>query len=142
VLCARWVWQTWPGVDPGDGRPWWELAYALLALVGHSKSVWINWQGGKSVATGLGLLLLLAWPVALGALGVFVLVVAITRIVSLGSLTACGAAVVLALLWRLPWPYRLYVLLGSAYIVWCHRSNIQRLRQGTEPRLGEAKPSA
>lgn len=142
VLCARWVWQTWPGVDPGDGRPWWELAYALLALVGHSKSVWINWQGGKSVATGLGLLLLLAWPVALGSLGVFVLVVAITRIVSLGSLTACGAAVVLALLWRLPWPYRLYVLLGSAYIVWCHRSNIQRLRQGTEPRLGEAKPSA
>ncbi|MCS7030059.1 MAG: glycerol-3-phosphate 1-O-acyltransferase PlsY [Gloeomargarita sp. SKYG116] len=141
ILCARWVWQTWPGWNPGDTRLWWELAYALAALVGHSKSIWINWQGGKSVATGLGLLLLFAWPVALGALAVFVLLVATVRIVSLGSIAACLTASGLALVLPIPLPYQLYVLLGSVYIIWCHRSNIQRLRQGTEPRLGAAKPS-
>jgi glycerol-3-phosphate acyltransferase PlsY len=52
VALARWLWQAVPNLDPGAYRLWWELAYALMALVGHSKSVWINWQGGKSVATG------------------------------------------------------------------------------------------
>ncbi len=142
VVMARWLWQAVPALDPGEPRPWWELAYALAAVVGHSKSLWINWQGGKSVATGLGLLGLFAWPVAVGALGVFGLLVGTVRIVSVGSLGACLAALGLAVGLGIPLAYQMYVLLATLYIFGCHRSNIRRLLQGTEPRLGQAKPTA
>ncbi|WP_448380035.1 glycerol-3-phosphate 1-O-acyltransferase PlsY [Gloeomargarita sp.] len=139
VAVARWLWQTFPALNPGDQRLWWELGYALMAVVGHSKSVWINWQGGKSVATGLGLLALFAWPVAVGALGMFGVLVATVRIVSVGSLGACLTALALAVGLGIPPAYQLYVLLATLYITWCHRANIQRLLQGTEPRLGQPK---
>ncbi|MEN9218339.1 MAG: glycerol-3-phosphate 1-O-acyltransferase PlsY [Gloeomargarita sp. DG_2_bins_126] len=139
VALARGVWQSVPDLDPGGQRPWWELVYALAAVVGHSKSLWINWQGGKSVATGLGLLAFFAWPVAVGALAVFGLVVATVRIVSVGSIAACLTATGLAIGLGIPPAYQMYVLLATLYIIWCHRSNIQRLLKGTEPRLGEAK---
>jgi len=139
VALARWLWQAVPNLDPGPYRLWWELAYALMALVGHSKSVWINWQGGKSVATGLGLLAFFAWPVAVGALGMFAVLVATLRIVSVGSLGGCFMAVALAVGLGIPPAYQLYVLLATLYIVWCHRTNIQRLLNGTEPRLGQPK---
>ncbi len=139
VALARGLWQQFPDLDPGEQRPWWELVYALAAVVGHSKSLWINWQGGKSVATGLGLLAFFAWPVAVGALAMFGLLVATVRIVSVGSLGACLTATGLAIGWGIPPAYQMYVLLATLYIIWCHRSNIQRLLKGTEPRLGEAK---
>lgn len=139
VLIARWVWQVLPEFDPRAGRPWWELVYALAALVGHSKSVWINWQGGKSVATGLGLLAFFAWPVAVGALTMFGVLVGTVRIVSVGSIGACLTATGLAVGLGIPLAYQMYVFLATLYIIWCHRSNIQRLLQGTEPRLGQAK---
>ncbi len=138
---SRWLWQVFPALDPADQRPWWELVYALAAVVGHSKSLWINWQGGKSVATGLGLLAFFAWPVALAALGMFGFLVATVRIVSVGSLGACLAAVGLAVGLGVPPAYQMYVLLATLYIFWCHRSNIHRLLQGTEPRLGQTKPA-
>ncbi len=141
VALARWLWQVFPSVDPGEGRLWWELVYALTALVGHSKSLWINWQGGKSVATGLGLLAFFSWPVAVGALVMFGLLVATVRIVSVGSLGACMTALGLAVALGIPLPYQAYTLLATLYIIWCHRTNIQRLWQGTEPRLGQAKPT-
>ncbi|APB33696.1 Putative membrane protein [Gloeomargarita lithophora Alchichica-D10] len=141
VALTRWLWQIFPSLDPGVLRPWWELVYALTAVVGHSKSLWINWRGGKSVATGLGLLAFFAWPVALGALGMFGLVVATVRIVSLGSLLACMTALGLAVGLAIPLAYQVYTFLATVYIIWCHRSNIQRLLKGTEPRLGEAKPT-
>lgn len=141
IGCSRWLWQAFPALDPGAMRPWWELAYALAAVVGHSKSLWINWRGGKSVATGLGLLAFFAWPVAVGALGVFGLLVGALRIVSVGSLGACLAAVGLAVGLGIPPAYQMYVLLATLYIIWCHRRNIERLFQGTEPRLGQAKPT-
>ncbi|HIK44865.1 MAG TPA: glycerol-3-phosphate 1-O-acyltransferase PlsY [Leptolyngbyaceae cyanobacterium M65_K2018_010] len=122
-------------------QPWLEMVAGLLALLGHSRSVWLGFTGGKSVATGLGVLLALAWPVALGALGVFALTLGVSRIVSLGSILAAIATGVLMLLTAQPLPYLLLAILGGGYVVLRHRGNLQRLLAGTEPRLGQPSPS-
>mgnify|MGYP000008092176 CR=1 FL=1 len=113
------------------------IAAGIGVLLGHSKSIWLNFTGGKSVATGLGILFALSWQVGLGALGVFLLFLAASRIVSLSSITAAIAAFVLMIFFQQPLPYQLFVLVGSTYVIWRHRSNIQRLIAGTEPQLGQ-----
>ncbi len=120
------------------GQPWLEMVAGLMAILGHSRSVWLGFRGGKSVATGLGVLLALAWPVALGALGVFALSLGWSRFVSLSSILAAIATLVLMVLTGQPLAYQLLAALGGVYIIVRHRSNISRLLAGTEPRLGQA----
>jgi glycerol-3-phosphate acyltransferase PlsY len=74
----------------------------------------------------------------LGAVTVFGVVLAIFRIVSLGSILAALTAIVLVCSLEQPLPYRLLVIAGSLYVVVRHRTNIQRLLAGTEPRLGRS----
>ncbi|KPQ06753.1 MAG: acyl-phosphate glycerol 3-phosphate acyltransferase PlsY [Rhodobacteraceae bacterium HLUCCA12] len=108
---------------------------ALAAFLGHLFPVWLRFQGGKGVATFLGTLLALAWPVGLLACGTWVVVAAIGRISSLAALLASASV----LLW-LPLTGRSDMLaLGAvlAVLVWQrHGANIARLRAGTEPRIG------
>ena len=80
----------------------------------------------------------MSWPVGLGAATVFVVVLAIFPIVSLGSILAALAAVILACGLEQPLPYRLLIIAGSIYVIVRHRANIQRLLAGTEPRLGQS----
>jgi len=117
--------------------PWLTVAAALAAVVGHSRSVWLGFKGGKSVATSLGALLVLSPAVSLGGLLAFVLTLALSRIVSLGSIA--GALTVNALAWGLglPLPYLLFAGLAGGYVLLRHRTNIERLLAGTEPRLGQ-----
>lgn len=110
----------------------------IAVLFGHSRSIWLNFAGGKSIATGLGVLLAISWPVALGGLAVFGVAVAIFRIVSLGSMLAALTAIVLICGLEQPLPYRLLVIAGGIYVIVRHRANIQRLLAGTEPRLGQS----
>ncbi len=117
--------------------PWLVIFSGLAAILGHSKSVWINFTGGKSVSTGLGILLTMSWPVGLGTLAIFSIVLALTRIVSLGSICGAIAVTVLMVLMNQPLPYILFALAGGLYVIWRHRANIQRLLAGTEPRLGQ-----
>ncbi|MFZ4640222.1 MAG: glycerol-3-phosphate 1-O-acyltransferase PlsY [Nodosilinea sp.] len=119
-------------------QPWLEMVAGLMAILGHSRSVWLGFSGGKSVATGLGVLLALAWPVALGALGVFALSLGWSRFVSLSSILAAIATLALMVLTGQPLAYQLLAALGGIYIIVRHRSNISRLLAGTEPRLGQA----
>lgn len=127
-----------PGLDPQAWAPWAVCAAGLLAVFGHSRSMWLNFTGGKSAATGLGVLLAMSWPVGLGAAAVFAAVLAISRIASLSSMLAALAAVVLVFGLDHPLAYRLLVTAGAIYVIARHRANIQRLRAGTEPRLGQA----
>jgi glycerol-3-phosphate acyltransferase PlsY len=102
----------------------------------------LNFTGGKSAATGLGVLLAMSWPTGFGAAAAFGVVLAAFRIVSLGSMLAALTAVALICGLEQPLPYRLLVVAGGLYVVVRHRANIQRLVAGTEPRLGRSRPEA
>ena len=117
---------------------WWPLAAPLAALgaiVGHCFPVWLGFKGGKGVATALGVVLALAWPVAIVCALVWLAVVVLSRISSLGGVTATLAGPLAA--WALSRPELVLPLAGIALVVlWRHRANIARLRAGTEPRFG------
>jgi glycerol-3-phosphate acyltransferase PlsY len=111
----------------------WVLAMAAIAvLVGHIFPVWLGFRGGKGVATGAGVFLVVA-PVALLLAGiVFLAIVFLTRYVSLGSMVA--AATIPLFVWLLSGsqPLLLAAILGALLIVFAHRGNIGRLAHGTE----------
>ncbi len=118
--------------------PWVLAGAGLAALMGHSKSIWLGFTGGKSVGTGLGVLLAMCWQVGLGTLLVFGVVLVLSRTVSVGSLAGAVVVSILMLLLDQPLPYQLFAVAGSLYVIWRHRSNIERLLAGTEPRLGQS----
>ncbi len=115
---------------------WIPPVVALAAVIGHSRSIFLGFAGGKSAATGLGTVLALAPLVAGLTLSVWCGVLALTRIVSLSSMTAVVSAVLFMHLAGAPLSYTLYVAVGAAYVIWRHRANIGRLLQGREPRIG------
>jgi acyl phosphate:glycerol-3-phosphate acyltransferase len=127
-------------VNPSVWLPWIVTLAGMLALLGHSKSLFLNFTGGKSVATSLGVLLALNWIVGLGTLAVFLAVLGITRIVSISSIMGAIAVSGLMVAMGQPVPYLLFGIAGGVYVIWRHRTNIQRLMAGTEPRLGQSLP--
>ena len=120
--------------------PWIVCLAGMTALLGHGRSIWLNFAGGKSAATGLGVLLAMSWLVGLGAAAVFGVVLALSRIVSLSSMLAALTAIILVCSFEHPLPYRLLVIAGGLYVIVRHRANVQRLLAGTEPRLGQSRP--
>jgi glycerol-3-phosphate acyltransferase PlsY len=116
---------------------WVQVLAGLAALAGHIWPVWLGWKGGKAVATGLGLFLGLAWPVGLACLGLFMAVISLSRIVSLSSVVAAIGLPVLMLTSGGSSAYVAVSVVASLMVLWRHRSNIERLLAGTEPRIGE-----
>ena len=118
---------------------WWPLAAPIAAfgaIVGHCFPVWLQFKGGKGVATALGIALALAWPVAVACAAVWLVVFAVSRISSLGGIIATVAGPLAA--WALGYPELIWALSGiAAVVLWRHRANIARLRAGTEPRVGQ-----
>ncbi|WP_448524649.1 glycerol-3-phosphate 1-O-acyltransferase PlsY [Parathermosynechococcus lividus] len=136
VVAARWsLAQPWSTVPPAWGD-YCLLAIALVVVMGHSKPIWLGWRGGKSVATSLGVLLALNWPTGLVTFGVFLVVLALSRIVSLGSILAALSLPLWFWWFTGSLPFVGFSILASAFVIWRHQSNIQRLIAGTEPRLG------
>lgn len=129
-----------PAILSPDWIDWIVISGSLAAILGHSKPLWLSFKGGKSVATSLGILLALDWRIGLATLGVFALVIALSRWVSLSSISAAIALPLLMLGFAQPLPYLLFALVGSGYVIGRHRTNIQRLLAGTEPRVGETAP--
>jgi len=138
VVLARWICAEFSTPDQQPWAAWATSLAGIAALLGHGWSIWLGFSGGKSVATGLGVVLALSWPVAFGALAVFGIVVAVARIVSLGSILAALTAIVLICVLDVPTPYRLLIVAGSLYVVGRHRANLTRLLAGTEPRIGQS----
>ena len=121
----------------------WIVLAGLAGLAGHIWPIWLGWKGGKAVATGLGMLLGVSWPVGLACFGIFLAVLTFSRIVSLSSVVA---ALSLPLLMvgsfgsgGIRPAYLLLAVLTTVLVVWRHRSNIERLWAGTEPKLGSKK---
>ncbi|MGX5827920.1 glycerol-3-phosphate 1-O-acyltransferase PlsY [Mesorhizobium sp. 43Arga] len=147
IVFARWFYAL-PFLTPPTGLdlqsfvPWAVCLAGLAVLLGHGRSIWLNFTGGKSAATGLGVLLALSWPIGLGAGAAFCIVLAISRIVSLSSMLAALTAIVFVCALSQPLPYRLLVIAGGLYVIARHRANIGRLVAGTEPRLGQSSPGS
>ena len=119
-----------------------QAAAALSAIAGHNWPVFIGFRGGRGTATGWGALLML-WPVAgLVATVVGVLLIAITRYVSLGSVTAtlvgCAVLAVTCLAGAAPMGLLWFAAIGCAFVVGRHRGNIERLLKGEERKLGQS----
>ena len=112
-------------------------AAALAAVVGHMYPVWLRFEGGKGVATGLGAFAPLVPRAALGALLVFGLVAAATGYVSLGSVAGALALTGLAVAFRGNDPVAVATAATAALVVFRHRSNLLRILRGTERRAGE-----
>lgn len=135
-----WIYSFTPPAAPDLQTllPWTVCLAGLAVVIGHSRSIWLNFAGGKSAATGLGVLFAMSWPVGLSAAIVFGVTLAASRIVSLASMLGALAAIVLVLGLEQPLAYRLLVIAGGLYVIVRHRANIQRLISGTEPRVGQA----
>jgi acyl phosphate:glycerol-3-phosphate acyltransferase len=110
---------------------------ATGAILGHSKSIWLSFGGGKSVATGVGVLLAMSWQVGLATMVVFGISIAISRIVSISSIAGAISVTIWMLVFDRPLPYVIFAIVGGIYVVWRHSANIQRILAGTEPKLGQ-----
>ena len=119
----------------------WQVAIGLSTIIGHIWPVWLNWKGGKAVATGLGIFLGLSWQVGLATLGVFILMITLFRIVSLASVSAALALPFIMFISfensNISLPFLVVSLLAMTLVVWRHRENIVRLMKGIEPKIGK-----
>jgi glycerol-3-phosphate acyltransferase PlsY len=114
-----------------------EVAAGAGALIGHLYPVWLKFKGGKGVATFLGILIPLFWQAAIVYAAVWILLLLTIRISSVAGMSAAISAPIAAAILHTS---LLPMLLGFAVLVlWKHRENILRLKDGTEPRIGRAK---
>ena len=109
---------------------------ALAALVGHCFPIWLGFNGGKGVATFLGIMLALAWPIGICALATWAFVAAIMRYSSLAALMAAGLSPLWAFVTGRGDVLLLTLILGILIYI-RHAANISRLRAGTEPKIGK-----
>ncbi|MEX0281086.1 MAG: glycerol-3-phosphate 1-O-acyltransferase PlsY [Arenibacterium sp.] len=108
----------------------------FAAFIGHCYPIWLGFKGGKGVATFLGIWLALAWPVGIACCLTWLATAVIARISSLSALISAASAPIWALLLGVPQAVVIGALL-AALIFWRHRANIERLRAGTEPKIGQ-----
>lgn len=109
----------------------------LAAMAGHAYPLYFGFKGGKSVATGFGIILTLAPDATLIAASVFLLTTLISRYVSLGSILAAVSAPILMYLFAKPLPVFVFALVGATFVIYAHRANIKRLYQGKEYKFGK-----
>ena len=141
VVLARWI----TGV--GGGETTWVVAgAAILAIIGHVFPIWLGFKAGKGVATGLGVFLAIAPVAALCAFALFILIVAKTRYISLGSILGTVVMIPLILWWNgWVWPslflpqMLVAITVITAVIVFKHSDNLKRLMAGTENKFGATK---
>lgn len=118
-----------------------DVVTALGALLGHNYSVFLGFKGGKGVATGLGLLVFLMPKVSLAGFLIWLLIVLLTRYVSLGSIVAAVFTPVFAWYFMYPPAYIVFGFIAGVFVIVRHKDNIKRLLSGTESKIkpGNAK---
>lgn len=123
-------------IDPHTFAP---FIAGFCALLGHMFPLWLKFKGGKGVATALGTLLALSWPVGLAAIATWLATAALFRISSLAALVAVALAPSFAFFLREDRTLALFCALSAMLIIVKHRSNISRIRRGEEPKIGQKK---
>lgn len=108
---------------------------AVAVIFGHSKSIFLNFSGGKSVASGVGTIIALNWQVGLAIALVWAVITYVSKYVSLGSIMALSLSPILMYFCKQPPAYVLYCVLGAIYIVYLHRENVSRLLKGEESKV-------
>lgn len=130
AIVGRWLFPT--------SQEFW-LAAGAMAIIGHSFSPFLRFKGGKGIATALGMVIGTSPLVALGAFAVFSATLASTRFMSIASSLAVVSTIPFGLLFRdSKWVVAGYIVL-SCLIIWRHRANFERLRDGTEPKFAFRK---
>ena len=134
VMLARWFW-------PGDAM----FIAAIAVFLGHCFPVWLGFKGGKGVATLIGILLGLAWPVGLIFCAVWLIIAFAQKFSSLAALTAAATSPIFAYVISLygfnidASKFAGTAALLAALLIYNHRANIGRLLNGTEPKIGAEK---
>lgn len=111
------------------------VAAAVAVLLGHSKSVFLGFTGGKSVASGVGTILALNPLVGLSVAVIWGIITWVSKYVSLGSIIALAVSPFIMWAFKQPAGYIAYCALGAVYIIWLHRENIKRLIKGEENKV-------
>ena len=109
---------------------------ALFAMLGHCYPVWLRFRGGKGVATLLGIVLALYWPLGVACCATWVVVAALRRISSLSALVAVAGSSFWCMVYTRP-DMIVLCFAFTALVFWRHRENIARLLAGTEPKIGQ-----
>ena len=116
-----------------------QVLAGLFAITGHIWPIWLKGKGGKAVATGLGMFVALSWKVGLASFGTFLIMISLTKIVSLSSITAA----ILLPIYMFKYigtfndPYTIFSFIVAIIVIWKHRSNINRILKGEEPKLNK-----
>lgn len=108
---------------------------SIFVIIGHSKPIFLQFKGGKSVASGVGTILALNWIVGLLIAVIWATITYISKYVSLGSIIALGISPILMYLFKNPIGYIVYCLIAAIYIIYLHRENIVRLIKGEENKV-------
>lgn len=137
LLLARWIASA--GGLANDPMTQVGLVAGAFAFLGHCFPVWLQFKGGKGVATFFGVLLAGIWPLGVAAGFVWLCVFLIFRISSLAALCAAVAAPIFALVAQFTWAEIAFTIVLGALIFWRHSANIERLLAGQEPRFGGTK---
>lgn len=141
AVLTRLVWHAFGLTPDPTNREWLEIVAALAAILGHNFTCWLHFKGGKGIATSAGVLVALVPYALLIILGVWIIVLALTRFVSLASI--CASFTLPFATWITGGSFTMIAITAAmaALAIYKHKSNIKRLLEGTETRLGQ-KPGA
>ncbi len=116
-----------------------QVLAGLFAITGHIWPIWLKGKGGKAVATGLGMFIALSWKVGLASFGTFLIMISLTKIVSLSSITAAILLPIYMFMYIGTFndPYTIFSFIVAIIVIWKHRSNINRILKGEEPKLNK-----
>ena len=116
-----------------------QVLAGLLAITGHIWPIWLKGRGGKAVATGLGMFIALSWEVGLASFGTFLMVISLTKIVSLSSISAALLLTIYMFIYvgTFNHPFTIFSFIVASIVIWKHRTNINRLLKGEEPKISK-----
>lgn len=135
VILAVWLGKTFPGTIPAAATPYCHVLAGLASIIGHNNSLFLNFKGGKGIATSFGVFIALDWRPALIGFLIWGLTVIITKYSSLGSLLGALSLPISMIILKQPLPYAIFAAAATVLAFYKHRENIQRLLKGEEKKI-------